>query len=140
MLLAGSRLHLENTDSKLRSSRSSLGGTSEGRSVPALLKGNMLIQLKMSLKCVCVCVCVCVRVCVESILGEFQRGDPVTDPQLRGSVRISPPSCTSAHKHARTQKQTNNKRTSLPSDSTQMRDRILRFSTTFLVTCAQISK
>lgn len=40
-----------------------------------------------------------VRVFGASILGEFQRGDPVTDPQLRGSVRISPPSCTSAHKH-----------------------------------------
>lgn len=53
---------------------------------------------------------VCVVVCVASILGEFQRGDPVTDPQLRGSVRISPPSCTSAHKHlfTRTQKQTHN--------------------------------
>lgn len=42
---------------------------------------------------------VCVFVCVASILGEFQRGDPVTDPQLRGSVRISPPSCTGAHTH-----------------------------------------
>lgn len=36
-------------------------------------------------------VCLCVLcVCVTSILGEFQRGDPVTDPHLSGSDRISP--------------------------------------------------
>lgn len=32
--------------------------------------------------------------CETSILGEFQRGDPVTDPHLKGSVRISPPART----------------------------------------------
>lgn len=44
-------------------------------------------------------------VCVAAILGEFQRGDPVTDPQLRGSVRISPPSCTNTDARARRSKQ-----------------------------------
>lgn len=48
-----------------------------------------------------------VCLCVASILGEFQRGDPVTDPQLRGSVRISPPSCTSLRTHLHTHAEAN---------------------------------
>lgn len=36
-------------------------------------------------------------VCVTSILGEFQRGDPVTDPHLTGSDRISPDGHTHTH-------------------------------------------
>lgn len=40
-----------------------------------------------------------VCVCVTSILGEFQRGDPVTDPHLTGSDRIPPPKHTHTHTH-----------------------------------------
>lgn len=61
------------------------------------------------LKCVCVCIWVCA--CVTSILGEFQRGDPVTDPHLAGSDRISPPEHTHTylwiHTHTYTEKKNN---------------------------------